>query len=922
MIVRHIILFSLFVLCAGNSHADDHPLVLGAQESSPQIEEFVDRLEAALGLPVHTVERDLPTLSAWQNDAVATDLLLLQESPALGDGAQSLLLGWIPLRSGKVYYLYQYSSLPESQRETIVQFISDWLQPYRPSVSLETSALRSVAEAVAAARNGDYSQALAYLYPYLEKQHRDARAHAETLVVLEWAGRYLDAVILALSRPDLQLPLYASKSVVRSARAAGLFADAESFLLAGLQHAPDDPELLSLQVHLLSDQGRVEEAEQLVLQALEAHPQYADLWLAKYYLQVLKYDSYAALGAIQRANELVPSRYARRELLYSLERCGMPQLALRMLLTEPDLLTEDERFRLRRANNGMQIRWGKYEQASLEQLYAETDAALLQNEVLLSEAQSVEGAQAREHQKALEFNRMVVLRDRLQMQQLVDQWEILKHAGVEVPDYALQAVADALLYLQRPEPAAAIYAAVAERTPNNSAAWLGLYYSLHESNQYDRATELIARLVSEQAIWDRTKGYREPEGNPHRFAVELTAALDRLYRSEFDLAEEHLTRLFRQAPHRTDLRKAVGELENSRRHPRHAQQLFEQGLAVEPGHHGLQVALADSFMVRRQWRLAKKSIARQQEIYPDEGASLRLRDDWQRRNMRQLEGRISFGIGDSPDVDGQEIDWLLRNWTRPLDYDWRLAAFMQNRTADLPEGRATRTYTGIAFDRKTPDLSLFGQLALSDASDDRWLAELSGRYEVDDRWALLLGVARNGSAVSLRALETGSAGTEYRLGAEWWRNESLSAAVGFSLLDYDDGNQRTGLSASARWRLMAGPTMQLDNILRTATTQNSNPGGAYFAPDADFLLEDELQFRWISWRCYSDTLTQRASISSGGYWQQDYGWSVPFSLSYAHEWELQQRRLLVEYGTSFSQRSYDGTAENNLGLYLAFSWRY
>ncbi|MDB4470778.1 hypothetical protein N9063_00680, partial [Deltaproteobacteria bacterium] len=549
-------------------------------------------------------------------------------------------------------------------------------------------------------------------------------------------------------------------------------------------------------------------------------------------------------------------------------------------------------------------------------------SALRQNESLLVEVQNVDGDQARVHQKVLLFDRIVALRDRLQMQQVVDQWEILNFGEIETPDYALQAVADALLYLRRPEESAEIYAAIAGRTPNNSAAWLGLYYSLHESNRYDQATELIERLVAEQAIWDRTKGYREPEENPARFAAELTAALDRLYRNELELAEEQLMRLYRQGPHHTDLRKAVGELENSRRHPRHAQQLFEQGLAVESEHSGLQVALADSFIVRRQWRLAEQSIARLQELYPDEGASLRLRDDWQRRNMRQLEGRISFGFGDSPDVDGQEIDWLLRDWTRPLDYDWRLAAFAQSRRADLPEGRSTRTYAGVAFERETPDLSLFGQLALSDASDDRWLAEVSGRYEVDDRWALLFGVARNGSAVSLRALETGSAGTEYRLGAEWWRNESLSVSGGFSLLDYDDGNQRTGFYASVRHRLLSGPTLQLDNIVRTSTTQNSRPGGAYFAPAADFSLEDELQLRWISWRWYTDTLTQRTSISSGGYWQQEHGWSVPFSLSYAHEWELQQQRLLVEYGSSFSRRSYDGTAENNLGLYLAFSWRY
>lgn len=813
------------------------------------------------------------------------------------------------------------SASPRTVSHRIEQEVAVRLQSDR-SRSAATVALTSVPEAVAAARSGHYSQALEFLYPYLERYRRDAHAHAETLVVLEWAGRYQEAVVLALSRPDLQLPLYASKSVLRSVRASGWFDDGERFLRPALEHAPDDPELLSLQIHLLADRQRLDDALQLAGQALQDHPQYADLWLAKYYLHVLRRETYDSLDAIQRAYALVPSRYARRELIYSLERSGMPQQALQLLLDDPAVLTTDERFRLQRSGNAMQVRWGVYEQPRVQQYYAETDRALKRNAVLQQALQEPGLAQGELHRRALQFDRMVALRNRRQMQPVVEQWEKLTREGVEIPDYVLQAVADALLYLQRPEQSETLYAGIAERNRNNAEAWLGLYYSLHESNQYDRATELIQQLVQEQAIWNRSKGYRSPEENPVRFRFELAAALDRLYRNEHELAQQRLELLFHQGAHNPELRKALGELENSRRHPRRAQMLFEQGLAVEPEHTGLQAALADSFIVRRQWRLAEQSIARLVELFPDEGSSLRLQDEWQRYNMRILEGRVSFAVGDSPNVDGQEIDWLLRAWTAPVDYDWRLAAFAWSRQGKLPEGNASRIYSGVAARRETPDWDLFAQLALTDASTEPWALEFSGRHEFNDRWAMLFSVAHNGEAVSLRALETGSGGNQYLLGAEWWRNESLSASVQLSLLDYSDGNQRTGLSGAVRKRLKTGPTFQLENISRAAGTQNSRPGGAYFAPEGDFSLEDELLARWITWRRYADSFTQRASFSAGGYWQQGYGWSVPLAVSYAHEWELRQRRLFVEYGPSFSRRYYDGVAENNFGLYLAFLWRY
>lgn len=919
--VRFLLLFVVGVLCPALGLADES-LLLGTSQTSSQLNEFIDLLETRLAQSVQLVELKADSVEGWQQVDSPLDLQLLAIAPTLEEARSRHFIGLVPFADGQVGYLYQLAPRLDEQRQLLMQVVAEWMQPYRRQGTARSSALQSVDEAVAAARNGHFSQALTYLYQHLEKHRRDVRAYAETLVVLEWAGRYRDALALALSRADLQFPLYAIKSVIRSVRAGGFFADAEKFLIAGLHHAPEDPELLSLQVHLLADRGRLDEAERLSLQALKAYPQYADLWLAKYYLHVLQPDPYAALDAIQRANELVPSRYARRELFYSLERCGMPQLALSLLHDDPKVLTSDERFRLRRAANAMQIRWGAYEPASQDRHYAETDTALRDNDSLFVDMQSSGLEQEAEHRLGLLFDRLVALRDRRQMRQVVEQWEHLNRVAVALPDYALQAVADALLYLQRPEQAAELYAAIAERQPNNAEAWLGLYYSLHEANQFDQATALIERLFAQQAIWDRSKGYRVPEENPARLRFELAAALDRLYRNELEIAEERLGRLFHNGPHRSELRKAWGDLENARRHPRLAQSLFEQGLAVEPEHGGLQVALADSFMVRRQWRLAEKSIARQVELYPDEGSSLRLEDEWQRYRMRQLEGRISFGFGDSPSVDGQEIDWLLRSWTRPINYDWRLAAFIQNRFGKLPEGRAARTYGGVAFDRKTPELSLFGQLGLADTTGKRLSAELSGRYELSDRWAVLFAAARNGEAVSLRALETGSGGNQYQFGAEWWRNESLSAAVELSLLDYDDGNQRTGLAGSVRRRLQTGPVFQLDNVLRCATSQNSRSGGAYFAPGVDLMVEDGLQARWIGWRRYADTFTQRASLSTGGYWQQNYGWSLPFELGYAHEWELQQRRLFVEYGPAFSRRYYDGVAENNLGLYLAFSWRY
>jgi biofilm PGA synthesis protein PgaA len=916
----HRLFLFFFCLLWPNLVAAEDLLQLNTSYPEATLSSFVSRLEGRLETKVKLAVSAGVDARNFSSPA-GSRLWLLPEGPGSARRPEIVWVGLVPIAGDKVANLYRSNAFPVKWRAALQRVVDQTLLEYRPQ-GTGISGLASVAEAVTAARKGSFSQALSYLYPYLDKHPRDARAFAETLVVLEWAGQSSSALALALSRADLELPLYAIKSLLRSARAGGYFKSADDYLQLGLNYEPGDPELLALQGHLLADLGRHEEGLQKVSEALKHYPQYADLWLAKYYLHVVRAESYDALDAIQRANKLAPSRYARRELLYSLERSGMPQQALLLLKDDPDLLTDDEIFRLRRAEHAMQVRWGVYQQPAQEQYYRMTDQALRQNETLRHELATGEFVEQELHQRILKFDRLVALRDRKLMRKVVAEWELLKAEEVVVPDYALQAIADALLYLQRPDEAAPLYRAVAQKNRRNASAWLGLYYSLHEANHYAEATELIESLSEGEATWNRTKGYRQPETNLDRFRYDLAAGLDRLYRNEHALAEERLRPLFEQAPHNPELRQAYAELERARRHPRRGQALVKQGLAVNPKHRGLQVGLADSYLERRQWRLAERSIHRLGELFPDEGSTVRLQDDWQRRNLRILEGRISFGYGDSPTVAGREIDWLLRNWTRPLDYDWRLALFGLSRHADLPEGRTTRSYAGLAAQRLTPDLSLFAQLGLADSSNDQWLAELSGRYEFNDRWAVLFSLAHNAEAVSLRALETGSSGIEYQLGVEWWRHESLAVTADLSLLDYSDGNQRLGVSAAVRKRLLAGPIFQLENVFRLAGSSNSSSVGAYFAPETDFLVENEWQGRWITWREYADTFTQRFSASVGGYWQQDFNWSVPFALSYAHEWELQRRRLFVEYGPSYSYRYYDGEAETNLGMFLAFVWRY
>ncbi|CAN0505531.1 unnamed protein product, partial [Phaeothamnion confervicola] len=139
-------------------------------------------------------------------------------------------------------------------------------------------------------------------------------------------------------------------------------------------------------------------------------------------------------------------------------------------------------------------RWGAAADPDAPGRFAATEVALAQNAELLQQAQ-VSGQAASPAQRRLQFDRIVLLRNRVRMQEAVDLHDGLVREGVDVPAYAQAAAADALLHLRQPEKARDLYLQAQGRGGSEFSSQVGLFYAYSDAEQHAAAIAQIDKVV-------------------------------------------------------------------------------------------------------------------------------------------------------------------------------------------------------------------------------------------------------------------------------------------------------------------------------------------------------------------------------------------------------------------------------------------
>ncbi len=766
--------------------------------------------------------------------------------------------------------------------------------------------------AIAQARSGDYTNALAALDRLAARHPDDLRIAFDRIVVLGWAGRDAEALSRASGLDLAHAPAYVLEGIGRSARNLKRFDLAESVYRRAVSMHPGRQESRIGLALTVSDRGRHTEARRLLDEALADAPRdtgRAALLVALANVAEAAGEWPAALAKHQEALTADPrSKEAQAGLARTAARLGAATLATGFAARHPGLLPASEVAAMTDDQAAIEIRWGRIQERieSGEARFAWLDRALGRSESAAARlAEALRGPagatpatfDASERRRLAD--RIVALELRRRPGDAVALYQDMRDAGIAVPSYAVASAADAMLAVRRPEEAAAMYREALQAQPDDFAASLGLFFALVESEHLDDA------IAHADALAARTPPLRSAQrGNADAVTARTAAVLGRVYGDRLDDAERGASALRDAFPFSAAAREAVGSVAYARGWPRLADEEFRRALAADPGNAGLHAERVAPLLDVHAWADARAQLGEAVERRPDDSRVVRAQDLWTVHRMRELVLTAGFGRSSDATPTGTD-DWRLdaRVYTQPLADRWRV--FAQSSIAHAGfAGDAVRWHReALGAEYRARDLRLTA--AVTDGSSGRTGIEASGTRQFGDHWSLGLLGSSVSSNLPMQAWRVGVRANEAAATVRYAVNESRSFAAGASRLGFSDGNDRTGgwLTWFERWT--STPLWRFETTAWLGASRNSLDGAPYFNPASDATATVEAAAEWLTWRRYERSFRQRASATVGTYSQEGFGSGAVLGLSYEHIREI-DRRLSLRYGIGRLLRPYDG----------------
>jgi biofilm PGA synthesis protein PgaA len=553
--------------------------------------------------------------------------------------------------------------------------------------------------AVERARAGDLQGAAAVLGRLHDSHPGDIGVLRDLIVVSGWAGgRDAEMIRLFETLPggSAAQPGYVLESVAKAYRNEHRFDEAVELYRLARRRDPGNAALATGEVGSLVDGRRLDEAASVVAAALarQRGKALAELLLARAYLEEAREEPVEALHDYQRALAEEPENAeALRGRAFALERLGAPELARRIAENAPIAFSETEKRRLDDSAAAELVRFGPLPTIRESERFAGVDRAIDALDDLIARW-SAENGEGRDAAIRARLDRLVAYRNRVRMRDVIDEYRRLLDEGVELPPYALEAVADAYLYLHEPERAAALYRAALERAPGSVDAGLGLYHALVESGDIEAAIARIDTLQESLSPWIALKGLAYPLPNDARVRADIAAANARLEANAPAEAERRFETMAALAPENSAIRGGLAGIYGARGWPRRAGEEIEAALRQDPNDTALRVASADNRLALSEWRAAEREIAALNQRAPENLQARRLARDWELHDSAELSVDVDVAFRSGTDVrggSGYAVGATL--FSPPIAYDWHSSPAAAWPSKRCP--KATSRYSAI-----------------------------------------------------------------------------------------------------------------------------------------------------------------------------------------------------------------------------------
>jgi tetratricopeptide (TPR) repeat protein len=512
------------------------------------------------------------------------------------------------------------------------------------------------------------------------------------------------------------------------------------------------------------------------------------------------------------------------------------------------------------------------------------------------------------------------------MEEVLQQYDILRKADREAPYWVTEAVADACLYLHRPEEAEGFYRMTLEKNPDNPySALMGLFYTYVDLREWEKGAETFKRV---EALLEQEKRGLEKAPNilaRKRYLAEKNETVAAqgwflLYQDKLAEGQSHFEHYLKEAGLDSGLRGGLAHAYLWRHWPRRALEQFEIAENIDPNDKTVQIGKAwtlNELNRKEEARALSEGLSRR---YPTNLHVRDLRERLEAEDMRRFIPEARF----SKEFDGATEYWLYG-------------------TLEIPYSPTFRPYVQILRQETSQDIN-------GETIRESW-----DRAAVGFNWIVTPEIQWR-QAIGFDYIEGGDVGSYTRL--TWWPTDpvritgtfdSFSLAVPlrarargitgktFALdVSYLESDLREyGLTAGSHW--LSDDNVNPFGSLRYSQNVYNHPevkvrmgflfdyyhytdqDVPYFSPENDFNLLLTPTIFWTHYSRYDQKWRSGFYPRAGVNYQTDYDFNPVAGITYEQLIVL-SKTFQLTWNVSYDMRVYDGDYTHVLGAYVSLQW--
>ena len=520
---------------------------------------------------------------------------------------------------------------------------------------------------------------------------------------------------------------------------------------------------------------------------------------------------------------------------------------------------------------------------------------------------------------------IVALRQKDRMTEALREFEIYRQAGQPIPAWISQAVADAYLYLRKPEEAETYYKLTLEKDPDNFGATMGLYQVYSDLRQWEKASQTLGRLEELVEKEKKALAWNESVLARQRYQADSNSLI--FTRGWFLLSQDRLKEgqayfdhYLGEAASETGLRSGLAHAYLWRHWPRRALEQFEINRNLDPQDVGSLTGLGWTLNTLNYKREAR---ALADDLHQRHPTNLNVYDLWETlrvEDMWRLQPEFRF----TKEFDGATEYWASLLLEKPITPIFSLYAQILREEAWGDDNGTTNREDwdrfGLGFRWIVmPELIWWQSVSLDYTGGDDFGFDTRLFWWPTDPLRITAGFNSFSLSVPIRARVQGITADSAYLDVFYLESDLREYGAAVSTQWFSDNNVYIAGTARYDQNVYLTPDLKVRGGFALGFGSYSKQDVVYYSPQYEWsaLLTSAVQ--WVNHIRYEKKWTSAVYLRAGVSGEYDYSIypvaGTTFEMTYVHS-----KTFNVTGNVSYDLRVYDGDYTNVVGAYLTLNW--